>query len=188
MPNRAHSRSSSPLPARANAPVVDEMLTTLQRELRILAARTLRSSSGFDALHTATLVQETCLRLLAQRTLEPHNRAQFLGVAASLMRRVLVDHARHARRRKRQPLGLRLELADALESTHPRPALDVLEIHEALEQLEQLDATQARIVELRCFAGLDEGECAAALELPPRRVRDEWRAARAWLRVHLPAE
>jgi RNA polymerase sigma factor (TIGR02999 family) len=132
------------------------------------------------------------LRLVDQRRTTWVNRAHFFGLAAQLMRRILVDHARAQHAAKRGGLVTRLSLDDALEDNQPEPgapgpAADVLAIDEALERLTAIDQDQARIVELRFFAGLSVEETAHVLKRSPRTVKREWRLARAWLHRALRA-
>jgi RNA polymerase sigma factor (TIGR02999 family) len=117
-----------------------------------------------------------------------HNRAQFFGVAAQILRRILIDHARARRAAKRGGGAVRLTLE---ELNTPRggdrggDALDILALHDALERLGRLDPAQVRLVELRYFAGLTIEETASALGLSPATVKREWAVARGWLRREL---
>ncbi len=148
----------------------------------------MRRESDAVTLQTTALVHEAYLRLIDQSRVEWRNRAQFFGVAAQLMRRLLVDHARRRRARKRGD-GLRpltLEDADmAPDASAAGEAVDVLVLHEALERLAELDERQARIVELRYFGGLTIEDTAEALRISPATVKREWAVARAWLRREL---
>jgi len=133
-------------------------------------------------------VHEAYLRLIDQSRVEWRNRAHFFGVAAQLMRRILVDHARRRRARKRgdgvRPLAL--DDADmAVGGPSEREAVDVLVLNDALERLAELDDRQSRIVELRYFAGLNIEDTAEALHVSPATVKREWAVARAWLRREL---
>jgi RNA polymerase sigma factor (TIGR02999 family) len=121
---------------------------------------------------------------LRARPLECHNRAQFLGIAARVMRRILVDHARGRAAAKRGPAPVTMNL----EALGPHNAVDcvqILAVDEVLERLARLDPQQARIVELRYFAGLTVDETAEALGISPRTVKRDWALASAWLRREL---
>jgi RNA polymerase sigma factor (TIGR02999 family) len=108
------------------------------------------------------------------------NRAHFLGVAAQLMRRILVDHARRRRYQKRGGTALRVSLSEAVNVAEAR-SLDVLALDEALSSLAAFDPRKSRIVELRFFGGLTEEETAEAMKIPLRTLQREWSLARAWL-------
>lgn len=159
----------------------------LERELTVLAARTLRSRRGAQPLHTATLVQETCLRLLSQRERHARGHAELLGLAAEIMRRILADQARARARLKRPPAAARIELEEGVCADPGPAALDVLAVDELLDELAALDREQARLATLRIFGGLASAECASALGIPLSRARTQWRTARAWLRTRLSA-
>ena len=148
----------------------------------------MRRESDEVTLQATVLVHEAYLRLIDQSRVQWRNRAHFFGVAAQLMRRILVDHARRRRARKRgdgvRPLAL--DDADAAAgSSAAGDAVDVLVLNEALERLAELDERQARIVELRYFAGLNIESTAEALHISPATVKREWVVARAWLRREL---
>jgi RNA polymerase sigma factor (TIGR02999 family) len=124
-------------------------------------------------------VHEAYIRLLAQRRVNWLHRAQFFALAAQLMRRILVDHARERQAAKR-PGGIRVTLDDHLQSVPPADC-ELLMLDGALHDLAQLDPRQAEIVELKYFAGLSEAEVAAVLSLSRATVTREWQSARAWL-------
>jgi RNA polymerase sigma factor (TIGR02999 family) len=146
----------------------------------------MRNEAVGHTLQPTALVNEVYLRLVDQSRAEWQNRSQFFGVAAQMMRRVLVDHARTQASEKRGG-GMRAITLDEVRDTPNAIGEDVwiLELHEALEKLEALDPDQARIVELRYFTGLNIEETADTLGISPATVKREWTIARAWLRREL---
>jgi len=150
-------------------------------ELRGLARGYLQRERSDHTLQATALVHEAYLRLVDQRTTTWQNRAHFFGVAAQLMRRILVDHARRHRREKRGGALDKVEFNEALAPSVSRD-LDVIALDDALQDLTKLNPQHARIVELRFFGGLKTEEVATVLDLSPRTVQREWRMARAWLR------
>ena len=125
--------------------------------------------------------------MVDQRRVDWRNRAQFMGVAAEVMRRILVDHARTRLAAKRGGGAQRVTLDDQQEAgvATGGPGLNVLELHEALERLASIDPPQARVVELRYFGGLSIEETAEVMHISPATVKREWAIARAWLRREL---
>lgn len=169
-----------------DADALGRLLPLIYGELRRIASNQLRRERPDHTLVPTALVHELYLRLVDQRRTTWENRAHFFGLAAQLMRRILVDHARAQHAEKRGGIVTRVSLDDALEGIQPEPrasapAADVLAIDEALERLATIDQDQARIVELRFFAGLSVEETAHVLKRSPRTVKREWRLARAWL-------
>lgn len=162
----------------------ERLLPTIYDELRRQAARAMRHEPSENTLQPTALVHEAYLRLVDQRRVEWKNRAHFFGVAAQLMRRILVDHARARHAKKRGGGMQRLTLSD-VDGAASENAIDVLALHEALDALAALDPLQARLVELRYFSGLNIEETAAALDVSPATVKREWAVARAWLRREL---
>jgi RNA polymerase sigma factor (TIGR02999 family) len=122
--------------------------------------------------------------MVDQRKADWQNRAHFFGIAGQMMRRVLIDYARSKQAAKRGGGGIQVTLEDAVAAAEQR-GIDLLELDEALTRLAELDAKQAKIVELRYFAGLGIEETAEALEISPATVKREWSMARAWLRRDL---
>jgi RNA polymerase sigma factor (TIGR02999 family) len=168
--------------------VSEQLFSAVYAELHQQAARAMRRESDEVTLQATALVNEAYLRLIDQSRVQWRNRAHFFGVAAQLMRRILVDHARRRKARKRgdgvRPLAL--DDADAAPGlSSGGDAADVLVLNEALERLAELDERQARIVELRYFAGLKIEDTAEALHISPATVKREWVVARAWLRREL---
>ncbi len=159
----------------------DRLLEALYGDLRRRAAAFLRRERSSHTLQPTALVHEAFLRLVDQSRASWQNRAQFLAVAARMMRRVLVDHAR-ARGARKRDAGLRVSLDDAPDLAGPGVTdVDLLALDGALRDLAALDERQATIVELRYFAGLSIDETAQALELSPATIKREWASARAYL-------
>ena len=163
-----------------NQAALEELMPLVYSELRRLAAAYLRRERPDHTLQSTALVHEAFLRMVNQRDVEWRNRAHFYGIAAQMIRRILVDHARSHYAEKRGSHAVKLSLDEALavpESTE----LDLLGLNDALEQLAQMDARQNRIVELRFFAGLSIEETAEVMQLSPATIKREWNSARAWL-------
>ena len=152
-------------------------------ELRRLAAVHLRRERRDHTLQPTALVHEAYLRLVDQSIADCHSRAQFFGIAAHLMRQILVNHAERHRAAKRGG-GNKVTLDEAVLADQPQ-FVDVLALDLALNKLAQLDARQCRIVEMRFFCGLPEKEIAEVLEVSPRTVKRDWAMAKAWLHGEL---
>ena len=164
---------------------LDKLMPLVYGELRRLASNYLRRERQDHTLQPTALVNEAYLRLVQQRSANWQNRAQFYGVAAHLMRRILVDHARLKHAEKRGGAGQqRLSITSAGEVS-TKPDLDVLALHEALEELATFDPQQSRIVELKFFGGLSIEETAEVMGLGHATVERDWKLARAWLRRKL---
>ncbi len=162
----------------------DELLPIVYAELRRIArGQRYRSGRGVD-LQTTELVHEAYLKLLGQDEPQWHNRAHFFAVAATAMRHLLVDVARHQSAAKRGGGEAPVTLDDE-QGAIEREAIDVLALHEALEQLEAGNPRLARVVEYRFFGGLAEAEIGAVLGVTERTVRRDWVKARAFLHHHL---
>lgn len=161
----------------------DELMAKVQGELRRIAASYLRRERGGHTLQPTAVVNEAYLRLVPQRAVQWENRAHFFGIAARMMRRVLVDHARRRRAAKRD--GLAEEPVTITGIAAPAAGadqVDVLMLHEALDALAALDARQSEIVEMRYFAGLTVEEIAEVMKVSPATVKREWTTAKLWLR------
>ncbi len=150
-------------------------------ELRRLASRYLRRERSDHTLQSTALVHEAYLRLVDQRNVRWQNRAQFYGIAAELIRRILVDHARAKQAAKRGGDALKLTLNEALDASAPRD-LDLVRLDDVLQGLSKIDPQQSRVVELRFFAGLTIEETAEVLRISPATVKRDWLVAKAWLR------
>lgn len=160
---------------------LDQLMPLVYDELRAIASRQLQQEWRHDRLQTTVVVNEAYLKLFNQ-DVDWQNRAQFFGIAAQLMRRILIDHARHGRTQKRGAGALPLELDDSLVApAQAVDAVDVLDLDRALRRLEALDPDQGRIVELRFFGGLTVEETAAALGVSPATIKREWALAKGWL-------
>ena len=158
----------------------DDVLPLVYRELRKRAARYLRQERPDHTLQPTALVHEAYLRLVGQDRIAWQNRAQFYGIAAQMMRRILVDHARARKAAKRPGGALKVSFDDRIGATAPR-AWDLLALDEALNKLQDLDPRLSQIVELRYFAGLSEEDVAEVMAISRRTVTREWQTARAWL-------
>lgn len=162
---------------------LDRLIPIVYEELRAIASRQLAREWRHDRLQTTTVVSEAYVKLFAQRQVDWQNRGHFFAIAAQLMRRILVDHARRELREKHGGGVIHVELSDAV-STAAESSLDVLDavaLDAALQKLEALDPDQGRIVELRFFGGLTVEETAAALGISPATVKREWAVAKGWL-------
>jgi RNA polymerase sigma factor (TIGR02999 family) len=150
-------------------------------ELRRLANHYLRQERPDHTLQPTALVHEAYLRLVDQTRVDWQNRAHFFGVAAQLMRRILVDHARRHQASKRGGFRQKLTLDEAVDYSQTRD-VDLVRLDDALTALAQFDTRQSRIVELRFFGGLTIEETAEALAVSPATVKVDWSMAKAWLR------
>jgi RNA polymerase sigma-70 factor, ECF subfamily len=148
--------------------------------LRRIAEAYLRREGSGHILQTTALVNEAWIRLIDWQKSEWQNRAHFFGVAASLMRKILVTEARRRRRFKRGGKGLQVSLSEADLVAHGKP-LDLVALDDALNALAEFDERKSRIVELRFFGGLSVAETAEALRISERTVAREWELARSWL-------
>jgi RNA polymerase sigma-70 factor (ECF subfamily) len=155
-------------------------------ELHKIAARCLRRERPGHTLQPTALVNEAFLKLVGNTRAEWRDRAQFYGVAAKLMRRILVDYARKRAAGKRGGGGNQVTLEENLVLREERLE-DILGVDEALERLEALDARQGRIVELRFFSGLTVEEIAEVMHISTPTVKREWSSAKAWLHRELAA-
>jgi RNA polymerase sigma factor (TIGR02999 family) len=160
---------------------LDELTPLVYEELRQQAARYLRKERPNHSLQATALINEAFLRLIDVKDVQWQNRAHFFAIAANLMRRILVDHARRRDAEKRGGSQVCLTLDEGLAWAN-EPAVDLLAIDEALDRLAVIDEQQARIVELRFFSGLTVEETATALGVSPKTVKRDWSVARAWLK------
>ncbi len=168
------------------ADAVNQLLPRIYDELRKLAGACLAGEKPGGTLPATALVHEAYLRLVQQDTVGFQGRAQFFAAAATVMRRILVDHARARRREKRGGDAVRVTLDEAL-AVFEHAAADVTDLDAALTALAQIDPRKARLVELRFFAGLSMKEGAHVLGVTQRTAERDWRFARAWLRDWLDA-
>lgn len=168
-----------------DAQASEALVPLVYTELRRQARRALRREGAGHTLQATALVHEAWLRLDGQHDARWESRAQFLAVAAQMMRRVLVDHARTRRALKRGGAGTHVTLGDAANAVAPSDSVDVLALDDALARLAEIDPRKARLVELRYFAGLSIPEAAATLGISLATVGREWAVARMWLRREL---
>jgi len=167
--------------SRGDRAALERLLPMIYDECRRIASRQLRHEHREHTLDPTALVHEAYLRLVDQRNATWENRAQFFGVVAQVMRRILVDYARARYAKKRGGSAVLVSLqAAAAESSDPQIA-DIIAIDEALGRLAVRDPDQVRIIELRFFAGLSVEETAHVLARSPRTVKREWRLAKSWL-------
>jgi RNA polymerase sigma factor (TIGR02999 family) len=166
---------------------LDELIALLEHELRLIAHRQMRKEREGHTLQTTALVNEAYLKLVDQSRANWQNRAQFLGIASGLMRRILVDHARGLNRAKRGGAAGHLPLDEELIFS-PSKSAALIALDEALEQLARLNPRKAQVVEMRYFGGLSVEEAAEALGVHPNTVISDWGLARAWLKRELARE
>jgi len=157
-----------------------QLIPLVYRELRRIAASYLRHESPQHTLEPTALVHEAWLRLAKLPEMDWQSRSHFFAVCATVMRRILVDHARASHARKRGDSWDAVTIDEAVLPS-PERAPEILALDEALVRLNALDARQAKIVELRFFAGMTEEEAGAALGISARTVKRDWRIAKAWL-------
>jgi RNA polymerase sigma factor (TIGR02999 family) len=159
----------------------DRLFAAVYPQLRQIASRFLQHERGDHTLEPTALVNELALRLLGSEPIAYSDRTHFFALAAQMMRRILIDHARARVAEKRGGIQQRVNLS-AVEEWQPAPqSEDVLMLDEALSKLEQADARAAKVVELRFFGGLREHEVADVLGVSVITVKRDWKVARAWL-------
>lgn len=185
-PRTSSSTDVTPLLVRwsqGNRDALDRMLPLVYGELRRIAARQLRKERDGQSLDPTELVHALFLQLVDQRHAMWSNRAQFFATTATMLRRILVEHARTrlAAKRGGGAVTVSLSALTADPASLGAPLSDVLAIDRALERLGERDADQKRIVELRFFAGLSVEEAAHVMGCSTRTIKREWRMARAWL-------
>jgi len=163
-----------------DAAALDRLIPVVYDELRRVARRRLRHESPGHALQSTALVHEVYLRLVDVDRMTVKNRAHFFALAATLMRQILVDHARRQHADKRGGRATIVSLDGVLPVAKPS-SVDVLALDQALGVLSSIDDRQCRVVELRFFAGLNIDETAEALGVSPATVEREWALAKAWL-------
>jgi RNA polymerase sigma factor (TIGR02999 family) len=163
----------------------DALAERVHAHLRRLASAQLRRERAGCSIQATDLVNETWLRLFDQLRVDWRDRAHFFGLAATMMRRVLVDRARRRHRKKRQGEEVHSGITLVPDPAAGRGEVDVLDVERALERLAQEAPRAARVVEMRYFAGLEIEEVATALDVSPATVRRDWTFARAWMQVEL---
>ena len=162
---------------------LDELMPQVYEELRSLAARQMRGERADHTLQTTGLVNEAFLKLVQQDGVRWANREQFFAIAATAMRRVLVDYARKRHAQKRGGDAEKVTL-DRVQVAAKSDA-DLIDLEECLSRLEKLDPQQVKVVELRYFAGCTIEEIGQVLQISPSTVKREWSMAKAWLHAEL---
>ena len=173
--------------SRGERTALNQLLPLVYAELRRVAVRQLRKERADHTLQPTALVHEVFIRLVDQRRVDWQNRAHFFGVAANVMRRILVDHARRHRASKRGEGVSRVAIDEAKEVA-ASSEMSILALDHALDRLETVDVELARIVELRAFGGLTIEEAAHVLGVSPSTAKRDWRTAKAWLNRELGPE
>jgi len=163
---------------------LDELMPVVYDELRRVAQKYLSRERSNHTLQTTALVHEAYLRLIDQKAVDWENRAQFFGIAARMMRRILINHANDRQAKKREGYATKISLDDAV-NFFEKAELDLTVLDEALNELAQLDPKQAEIVELRFFGGLTIEEVSEVLKISPSTTKREWDSAKLWLRRRL---
>jgi RNA polymerase sigma factor (TIGR02999 family) len=167
-----------------NRAAEERLIPLVYKELRRIASARLRHEAAHHSLQPTALVHEAYLRLTQLQEIDWQSRSHFFAVSATVMRRILVDHARSSQARKRGDGVQTISLNDALFPAPERES-EILALDEALDKLARLDARQSKIVELRFFAGMSEEETGHVLGISSRTVKRDWRAAKAWLFAEL---
>ncbi|HEU5237763.1 MAG TPA: sigma-70 family RNA polymerase sigma factor [Pyrinomonadaceae bacterium] len=159
---------------------LETLIPAVYEELRRMADYYLRGEQSGHSLQPTALVHEAYLRLIDQTKVEWHNRAHFYGVAAQMMRRILIDHAKAKHRMKRGGAAPKISLDESVNFTHERAA-ELVALDDALQILGEVDERKSRIVELRYFGGLTVEETAQVLGISDKTVMRDWKLAKAWL-------
>jgi RNA polymerase sigma-70 factor, ECF subfamily len=169
---------------KGNQAAQEKLVPLVYDQLKKLARGYMRRERADHTLQTTALVHEAYLKLVRQHSPDWQGRAQFFGIAAQLMRRILIDHGRRHLREKRGGAQVVLPLNEALAFS-PEHSEDLLKLDEALERLSKLDPRQSRIVELRFFGGLNVKETSKFLGISPITVKRDWAVAKVWLYAEL---
>ncbi len=167
-----------------NQASLDKLTPLVYDELRRLARSYMRRENPSHTLQATALVNEAYLRLIEQSEVQWQNRAHFFGIAAQMMRRILVDHARRSHYAKRGGGAMKVSLAEAASLAQEVTA-EVLALDEALRGLSEIDPRRGRVVELRYFGGLNNEEIAQVLQISANTVMRDWNLAKAWLRQQM---
>jgi|SRR5208283_1060815 len=165
---------------KGNKQAASQLIPLVYDELRRLAGRYMRRERCDHTLQATALVHEAYLKLVEQRSVDWQGRAHFFGIAAQIMRRILIDHARGHLRDKRGGGQEAVPLDEALVFS-PEQSHELLKLDESLDRLAAIDARQSKIVELRFFGGLTVEETAEVLGISPKTVKRDWSVAKAWL-------
>jgi RNA polymerase sigma factor (TIGR02999 family) len=161
------------------------LLPLVHDELQRIARRCMAAERAGHSLQPTALVNEAYVRLVGGKTVAWNDRAHFLAVAARMMRRILVDHARAHQYQKRGGGAVRVTFVEALAVASSEPDIDLVALEDALDALSQFDERKARVVELRFFGGLSVKETALVLQVSPDTVMRDWRLATAWLQAEM---
>lgn len=167
--------------SKGNESAVNDIFPLIYDELKKLANNYLRNERGNHTLQPTALVHEAYLKLVDHTRINWQNRAHFLGMAATLMRQILIDHARRHRADKRGGADENLPLADELVIVAGEKSMDLIRLDEALRELAKFDSFKSRLVELRYFGGLSVEETAEVLQVSEITIKRHWRMAKAWL-------
>ena len=159
---------------------LEKLLPLVERELHRLAHSYMRREDPDHTLQTTALINETYLRLVDQRKVEWQNRAHFFGIAAQIMRRILLNYARDQNRQKRGGRAIHVSLSEAMIMSAEKDR-ELIALNDALTRLEALDERKSKVVELRFFGGLSVEEAAEVLKVSPITVMRDWQFAKAWL-------
>jgi len=164
---------------------IHQLMPLVYDELRAIAASRLKHERADHTLQPTALVNEAFLRLADQTRVNWQGKAHFCALAATMMRRILVDHARRKNADKREAGGRQIPLQDTLLPSMSAEPVDVVAVNDLMDQLAAVNPRQAQVFELRCFGGLDVKETAAVLDVSEATVKNDWRFARAWLASQL---
>lgn len=168
---------------------MEQLLPAVYKELRRLAESYMRREYPGHTLQPTALVHEAYFKLIDQNSVKWQNRAHFFGVAAQLMRRILIDHARAKQAAKRGGSQAKVSFDEGLHwAETDEQSADLLALDAAMEKLAKIDERQAKVVELRYFGGLSVEETAEALQTSPATVKRDWAVAKAWLYRELSSE
>jgi RNA polymerase sigma-70 factor, ECF subfamily len=170
--------------AKGNQAAQERLIPLVYSQLKQLARGYMRRERDDHTLQTTALVHEAYLKLVRHQSPNWQGRSHFFGIAAQLMRQILIDHARSHVREKRGGAKVVLQLNEALAFS-PEHSEELVRLDEALERLAKLDARQSQIVELRYFGGLSVEDTAEFLGISPKTVKRDWTVAKAWLRAEL---
>ena len=171
-----------------DASAVDKLMPLVLQELRSLARQQLRRERPGHTLQPTALVNEAYLRLVSDQARNWHNRAHFIGVSVSVMRRILIDHARRKQALKRGAGERSASEADDYAGFTHEQADELIALNTALDRLQEMNSRQRQVVELRYFGGLSVEETAVVLNVSPVTVKRDWVTARAWLKGQVRPE
>jgi RNA polymerase sigma-70 factor (ECF subfamily) len=184
MPISAHTTQILVDLGKGDRAAAKRLMPLVYDELRSLAERYMQQERSDHTLQATALVNEAYIRLIDQSRVDWKNRAHFFSVAAEMIRRILVDHARQHHAAKRGGVARKVSLVDSVGALK-NSDIDLMALDEVLKELGRLNERHAKLVELRFFGGLSVEETAHVLEVSPRTVRSDWRMARAWLQRRL---